>query len=263
MPELPEVNTVQKRFIANALEKTISSVHVTDSKIFRGISKQDFISNLCGRSFVGTYRQGKYLFAALDDGQHLQFHLGMTGDIVYYSDRKHRPKFERFYLKFTDRSFFGYDDPRKFSQIKVIENLPVYLDEIGLGPDALSISREEFGHCFEDRRTSLKSILLNQKLIAGIGNLYADEICYQSKIHPGSTAAKLTSRHLDILFARMRSILIEACDKDAYYGVYPDDWFWKWRTLKDTNPNPNGPVQKSKIAGRTTYYVEGYQKLIT
>ena len=262
MPELPEVNTVCKGFAKVALHQEIVKVTVKDDKIIRNVTASQFKNHLKRRSFVDTYRQGKYFFGKLDNDHHVLFHLGMTGDIHYYFDRGDQPRHERFSIQFESGMTLGYDDPRKFSHILVVENLTDYLKDIKLGPDALRISKLPFQNLFKNRKTSLKAVLLNQKLIAGVGNLYADEICYQAKIHPASIAGALSTRQLNRLHQLMQDILQEACDRNAYYKVYPDDWFWKWRRDDVEFIKGKGKIGKAKIAGRTTYFVEGHQKLI-
>lgn len=263
MPELPEVNTVRKGFAQVALHQLIEKVQVSDDKILRNASSAIFRKTLKGQMFVDTFRQGKYFFGQLDSNKYILFHLGMTGDISYYYDRGDQPKHERFNIQFKGGLILGYDDPRKFSHIRVIDNLKDYLKQIKLGPDALLISQQKFQQLFLNKKTSVKSIFMNQKLVAGVGNLYADEICFQAKIHPASIAGALTKRQINLLHKLMQSILKYACEQDAYYKVYPENWFWEWRSDEGRQIKGKGKVAKSKIAGRTTYFIEGYQKLIT
>lgn len=262
MPELPEVNTVKKGFEETVLHLRISDVEVHDTKIIRNVSSDEFVRTLIGRRFVNTYRQGKYFFGVLDSGMNVLFHLGMTGDLIYYYLKEERPRYERFNIHFSNGLILGYDDLRKFSHILVLPDRDNYLKEIKLGPDALKINQSDYCQIFGGKNTTLKSVLLDQKLISGIGNLYADEICYQAKLHPASVAGALKIPQLNRLYQLMRSILTEACDKDAYYQVYPEDWFWKWRDSSQSFIEGKGPLRKMKIGGRTTYFVDGYQKLI-
>ena len=263
MPELPEVNTVQKEFEKVALQQSITEVVVHDDKIIRNVTARQFRNALKSRYFSGSYRQGKYFFGILDNGDHILFHLGMTGDPVYYYDQGDAPRHERFRIEFDSGLILGYNDPRKFSHILVLSDLSSYLTKIKLGPDAMRILEPDFIDLFTNRKTSLKAVLMNQQLISGVGNLYADEICFQAKIHPASQAQALTKRHLKKIYAKMQSILQEACDRNAYYNVYPDDWFWKWRNDKTDTLKGKGSVKKMTIGGRTTYFVDGYQKLVT
>lgn len=262
MPELPEVNTVMKGFRDHALNLKITKVEIHDDKILRNVDRHQFSSALIQQDFTDTYRQGKYFFATLSNGLDVLFHLGMTGDLVYYFAKEDQPKYERFSIQFDTGMILGYDDLRKFSNILLLKDRQKYLDEIQLGPDALKINLTEFSQAFEKKSTSLKSVLMDQHLMAGIGNLYADEICYQSRLHPASVAGALSKTHLKKLHRLTQTILREACERDAYYKIYPEDWFWKWRGDKVGHLKGKGEVKKMKIAGRTTYYIEGYQELV-
>lgn len=261
MPELPEVNTFQQYFDGTSLDQRIEAVEVHDDKIIRNLSGEVFIERLTGRTFTGSYRRGKYLFAQMDNAEHLLLHFGMTGDLKYYSEPEERPKYERFVFHFDNGQHLGFDCPRKFAKIRYIENLHAYLKEIGLGEDALVISEEAFLEQAEGKTATLKGFLLNQRYVAGVGNLYADEICYQLSIHPASRVNKLSPRQLSDVHNAMQRILGEAVDREAHYKNYPDDWFWKWREEGKMGPEGKGKVKRVKIAGRSTYFVDGQQRL--
>ena len=261
MPELPEVNTVMKLFREHCLNKKVIQVMVKDDLILRNSSEDEFKKLITGNKFVNTYRQGKYFFGLLENDYSVLFHLGMTGDPVYYFKNQEAPSHERFSIRFEDGTILGYNDPRKFSNIRVLQDYQSYLQEIKLGPDALSISKNDFIEAFEKRKSSVKGVLLNQKLIAGIGNLYADEICFQSKVHPGSNIENLDSTILKTLYTNTKKILKLAVRKNAYYQIYPEDWFWKWRKESKSTAKNRWTVKKAKIAGRTTFWVDEIQKL--
>lgn len=260
MPELPEVNTVQKLFHAEAVGHQIHQVEVWEDHILRNISGDEFIRNLSGRPVTGTYRRGKYLFALLDRGQSVLLHLGMTGDLRYYHDPMERSRYERFHWLLSNGRYVGFDDPRKFGRILLLDDIHAYINETGLGPDALEIEESEWLAKMKGRTTPIKAWLLDQSMLAGVGNLYADEICYQARVHPTSITGAIPLKKQKELYERMKSILTLACERDAYYKVYPEDWFWKWREPGAKNPNGPGVAQSAKIGGRTTYFVEGWQK---
>ena len=259
MPELPEVNTVMKIFRNQVIGKKISAVEIFDDYILKNISANDFEQRLTNNRFTDTYRQGKYFFGELVSGESILFHLGMTGDMIYYSIPEDAPRHERFRIDLEDGMSLGYNDPRKFSDIRMLPDRNVYLKEIGLGPDALSITKSRFLKLISSRKGILKAFLLNQKIIAGIGNLYADEICFQCNIHPGSSLENLSENEWVRIYTQMKKILKLAVKKNAYYKVYPDDWFWKWRTEGSFGLDERWTVRKDSIAGRTTYWVEGKQ----
>ena len=261
MPELPEVNTVQLYFRETALQKRIRKVVVSDEKVIRNVDGHDFAHKISGQRFVDTYRRGKYFFGDLENGHSVLFHLGMTGDLKFYSDETDRPKYERFAFHFEEGTVLAFDCPRKFARILYLEDRKAYLEEINLGPDALEIDEATFMDLTEGKKSSIKGFLLNQHYLAGVGNLYADEICYQSKVHPASIVQKIPAKVLKLLFGNMQSILQKAVDHLPHYKNYPPNWFWEWRKEGLAGPKGKGVVEKTKIAGRTTYYVEGWQRL--
>ncbi len=261
MPELPEVNTFQKYFEGTSLDQRIEAVEVHDAKIIRNLSGSEFIDRLTGRTFVGSYRRGKYLFAKLDNAEHLLLHFGMTGDLNYYAEPQERTKHERFVFHFDNGQHLGFDCPRKFARIQYIEDLAVYLSEIQLGEDALVITEADFVQRATGKTATIKGFLLNQSQVAGVGNLYADEICYQTGIHPGSRVNKLSSQQQSEIYHAMQRILRKAIERSAYYKDYPENWFWEWRKEGAPGPEGKGIVQRTKIAGRTTYFIEGVQVL--
>ncbi len=261
MPELPEVHTFQQYFDQTSLHQPIAEVVVHDDKIIRNLSGDAFVEKLTGRTFNGSYRRGKYLFGALDNGHHLLLHFGMTGDLKYYHQEEDRPRHERFVFHFANGSRLGFDCPRKFAKINYIESLEDYINNIGLGEDALEISEATFLQKADGKKSTIKGFLLNQKQLAGVGNLYADEICFQTRIHPGSRVNALSKKQLKAIYAAMRDILGTAVKRTAYYKDYPENWFWQWRVEGQPGPNGKGTVRSTKIAGRTTYFVEGWQKV--
>ena len=260
MPELPEVNTFQRYFDETSLHKKIVQVEVQDDKIIRNLSGNAFADQLTNRTFTGSYRRGKYLFGHLDNGHHLLLHFGMTGDLNYYEAPEDRTKHERFAFAFENGYRLGFDCPRKFARICYIEDLDDYIKKQKLGEDALRISEQDFLKAAEGKKAPIKGFLLNQRHLAGVGNLYADEICYQARVHPASPMNKLDTATKKLIFSKMKSILQYAVDREAHYKAYPEDWLWQWRKEDAIGPDGNSRVRRTKIAGRTTYYCEGWQK---
>lgn len=259
MPELPEVHTFKRYFDATALHRKIVRVEVADDKIIRNVSSEAFVNYLTGRTFTGSYRRGKYLFGKLDNGCYLQLHFGMTGDLNYYDQPEDRTKYERFAFSFENGYRLGFDCPRKFARICYIEDLDAYIQQIGLGEDALVITEEQFLAAMAGKKAPIKGFLLNQKHLAGVGNLYADEICYQTRVHPASRVDQLDKKKRQLIYAKMKAILQYAVDREAHYKAYPEDWLWQWRQEDATGPDGNSRVRRTKIAGRTTYFCEGWQ----
>lgn len=261
MPELPEVHTFQQYFNAAALQQKIMRVDVADDKIIRNCDGATFAEKLRGRTFVDSLRRGKYLFAELDNGHTVLLHFGMTGDLKLYQEEEDRPRFERFAFVFTDGNRLGFDDARKFARVNYLEDRDAFIREKKLGPDALEITEEEFLMAMKDRKTNIKGFLLNQSHLAGVGNLYADEVLYQTQVHPGSTVMNIPLKKKKEVYAKTREVLHEAVEKSPYYKDYPDVWFWnKWRFVDHLAPDGKSKVESGKIAGRTTYWAAPWQK---
>lgn len=260
MPELPEVNTFKRYFDESALQQKIAQTIVSDDKIIRNCTGSEFADLTAARTFLKSYRRGKYLFAEMDNGKHILLHFGMTGDLKYYEDAVDKPKHERFRFEFENGMKLGFDCPRKFARIVHITDLQAFIKDKKLGEDALVISEKAFLKLAEGKKSTIKGFLLNQKHLAGVGNLYADEFCFQTKIHPGSRTNALSKNQLKAIFKIMKTILKEAVEKLPHYKEYPGEWYWdKWR--KEGKLEGKGTVVSAKIAGRTTYWVEGWQKL--
>ncbi|MEO0338236.1 MAG: DNA-formamidopyrimidine glycosylase family protein [Bacteroidota bacterium] len=260
MPELPEVNTFKRYFDKSALDQKIQQTIVHDDKIIRNASGEAFENLMQGRTFVSSYRRGKYLFAKMENGHDVLLHFGMTGDLKYYEDEMDKPKHERFVFCFDNGFRLGFDCPRKFARILYLEDRDQYIQEIKLGPDALEIEKDHFLSLTEGKKGSIKGFLLNQKHLAGVGNLYADEVCYQMQIHPGSVTSAIPLDKRAAIFDKMQEVIRFAVDKNAYYKDYPDNWLWQWREPGATAPDGSA-IDQAKIGGRTTYFFPGWQIL--
>lgn len=261
MPELPEVYTFQQYFNSHALDKRIKDCHFHRPKILKAMKPRDFLDKIKDHSFVSSYRRGKYLFPRLEDGNHILIHFGMTGDLKYYSRSDEAPKYERMYIEFEDGSYLGYDDMRLFGQIRYVPDLNDYLLSVGLGEDALLITEEDFFYQWQSSGGSLKAFLMNQKMIAGLGNLYVDEICFQTRIDPRSAINNIPDDKITEVYHKMKFILDYAVRALPDYKEFPENWFWTWRRDGSLAPDGKTPISKAKVAGRTTYYYEGWQKM--
>lgn len=261
MPELPEVNTFQQIFDEAALHQKIQRVDIYDAQIIKNVSGAEFSDLLFKQTFKSSYRQGKYLFGILTSGHSVMMHFGMTGDFKYYNDPDERAKHERFVFVFENGFHLGFDCPRKFAKILYLEDYKAYLKKINLGDDALRIKAETFLNQMTGKTGTIKGFLLKQSNLAGVGNLYADEICFRTKIHPASKIPKLKTAKRKAIFHAMKKILQYGVDRNATYGNYPDNWLWHFRNEGEKGPKGKGIIGRATIAGRTSYFVEGVQKL--
>ena len=218
MPELPEVEIYARYFARHALEQRIARVRVLDERILGAVRKEAFARALRGRAFTRVRRHGKHFFADAG-GVWLHLHFGMTGDLSYYRDAP--PRFARVIFDFDNGAHLAYDDMRLFGVVDTTGDPDAFIREHALGPDPLSLRLGEFRAILARRRGAAKSLLMSQDVIAGIGNLYADEALYQSSIAPRRPVDRLSPAEIKTLFLTVRKILHNVIERKERGDDYP------------------------------------------
>ncbi len=212
MPELPEVETIARGLQKTIVGKKIKNVRV----IFPGIIKQDaksFIKDAEESKIINVRRRGKFMLMDLDNRMTILAHLGMTGSFLLLRPPTVLNKHDHLILRFDEtRKELRYNDQRKFGKIKSFYtpgelNVPELRT---LGPEPLSTSTSDFVNLFKRRKGRMKSALLNQQIIAGLGNIYADESLFEARIHPQRKADTLTPQALKRLHQAIQKILEKA-----------------------------------------------------
>jgi len=188
------------------------------------------------------------------------FHFGLTGNFYYFNDSEDIPRFTRVLFHFDNGFRLAFVNMRKFGWVDLIDDVDQYRIKRGLGPDAQEISFEEFYKKFRKRKSFIKPKLLDQKLMAGIGNWIADEILYQSQLHPESLIEHLSDEDLRNIYEKMQHILEVAVQEDANYESFPDYFFIHIRKGSSAKCfHTNGPIEKIEVGGRGTYFSPEYQ----
>jgi formamidopyrimidine-DNA glycosylase len=205
MPELPEVETVT-RSILPLVGRRIVTAEFRCLRILRGGDPDRMSSALAGRRIASVKRYGKFIVASLSGGGYLTIHLGMTGKLLLGGPRgKHTHA-----ILTLDRGSLLFDDSRQFGCIELSDEFPKRVAR--LGPEPLEIGADEFAAGLKRRRTSVKALLLNQKFVRGIGNIYADEALFRAGIHPLAMAAGLRADRARKLHRAIREVLSEAIE---------------------------------------------------
>jgi formamidopyrimidine-DNA glycosylase len=212
MPELPEVETIVQDLSSKLKGLEISSVRIIYPPVLRN-KEHSLVHDLRGRKVVGVRRRGKMLLIDFERNLSLIIHLKMTGQLLFYPTEKPRDKHTHLILSFKDEdNELRFRDVRKFGFISCVQNLDISCaDELkSLGPEPLEIDFFLLKKLFKGRKARLKSLLLNQNFIAGIGNIYADEILFQARLHPLTPASLLGDDDLKRLLKAMRDVLRKA-----------------------------------------------------
>ena len=254
MPELPEVETFKRYLDSTSLHQRITNVDVRDAYILKRVSARQLTHRLKGRRFENSHRHGKHLFVRADDELWLRLHFGMTGSLEYLNHDEVAPKTARVIFRFADNYRLAFDDQRKFGEIELIEDVDEFLQTRGLGPDALGISLSQFNAILGKRRGAVKAILLNQQLIAGIGNLYADEILFRARMHSATDADRLSDKDLARLFRAMRHVLEKAVALKTDFSRLPKSWLLTHRGKRGKCPRCGRALKSATIGGRTSWF---------
>ena len=212
MPELPEVETIVQSLSSKLKGLEISSVRIIYPPVIRN-EELSLVHDLKGRKIVGVRRRGKMLLIDFERNLSLLIHLKMTGQLLFYPKEEPLDKHTHFILSFKDENNeLRFRDVRKFGFISCLRTFDASCtDELkNLGPEPLEIDFPLFKKLFQGRKARLKSLLLNQNFIAGIGNIYADEILFQAKLNPLTPASHLGDDDLKRLLKAMREVLRKA-----------------------------------------------------
>lgn len=261
MPELPDVETYKRYLDATALFQTIEHVRIGAPMLLANATPRGLGRALSRRCFVTTHRHGKYLFAGLDNGRWVVLHFGMTGRLAYIRPAESLPDFTQLLITFSNGFHLAYIAPRKLGRIALTDTPQAFVEKHELGPDALEFERTAFVRFAAASQSGAKRWLLDQKTIAGIGNIYGDEILFQSRLNPRRKLSSIVKPELEHLYRKMRYVLVRAIHAQANPERMPRSWLLPHRRGRGRCPRCHEPLQQSNISSRTTYYCAGCQPL--
>ena len=210
MPELPEVETVIRGLKKTMLGKTIHKVEVFYPKVIKQ-ELPKFSHSLENSAIEKISRRGKNILISLSNNKTWLTHLGMTGHL-FFQKSNNLPKAKHDILKIRFKNNSGelrFEDMRKFGRTYIVEENPLKAIE-KLGPEPLKVSFKQFEEIFSATKRKIKPALLDQSLLAGIGNIYADESLFEAKIHPETRTDRLSSKKLSDLHQAIRKIIKKA-----------------------------------------------------
>ncbi len=262
MPELPDVEVFKQYFDVTALHKEIRKVEVYPAQVLKGITEKELKLNHQGRRFTGSRRHGKYLFVHVDDDSCLVFHFGMTGYLKYFKNCNKQPHFDRAQFSFTNGYHLAYVSKRMLGRIEPTRSVDRFIRKKGLGPDALDedFDFSAFKDIFAGSQAMVKTALMDQEKMAGVGNVYADEILFHAGIRPKRQMKDLDDARFETLFDKMKTVLRTAIDRRADVNQFPDDYLLPHRDTDDACPKCGGAIKQIKISDRSAYYCPDCQK---
>jgi formamidopyrimidine-DNA glycosylase len=278
MPELPEVETVANGVDQRVRGQRIESVWLSSKPQTFKTPAAEMAEALTGRSILKVHRVGKHIVFDLDDGEPMALrsklqwivHLGMTGRLVVSSPDIPAPAHTHALLRLSSGRELRFIDARRFGRLAIHtidRDSPVFH---GPGREPLTITAAEFVALFRGRRLAIKSALLNQSLLHGVGNIYADESLFRAGIRPKRMAGRLTRAELERLHQSVQSVLREAIslggssvsdyvDADGVRGFFQLEHKVYMRTGKPCLVCGT-PIRKITLGGRSTHYCPNCQR---
>lgn len=283
MPELPEVETVRRDLERYLIGKEIVGVEVKDVKVSAGT---DLVKALIGKAFERIDRRGKLLMLRIDEDRWLLVHLKMTGQLIFKSKTAHiggghslnsvddrANRFNRVMMTFADGSTLAFNDMRRFGYMKIVDDAErrrIDEEDFGIEPMTKGYVIEAFRKAMGKKKTSVKAWLLDQKSIAGVGNIYADEACFLAGILPWRPLPSLSTEDVDRLFTAVESVITTAVEnrgttfKNFIDGNGEEGYNADFLKVFDQTGEPCqvclSLILKTRHAGRGTHYCEVCQK---
>ena len=271
MPELPEVETVKRILQKNILNKTILDIEVRYDKIIQNQTKDDFINKLKNQTFIDLKRRGKYLICVLND-YYLIVHLRMEGKFFYMHNEPYSIH-DHIIFKFND-SELRYNDTRKFGTMHLInKDIDIYntypLNKLGKEPYDEGFDYLYLKPLFNKSNKPIKTTLLDQSIIAGLGNIYVDEVLFMSNIHPLEKTKNLNDENIKSIVSNSIIVLNKAINLGgttikSFQSSHDITGRFQNELLVHTKykcPTCNTKILKIKVGGRGTYYCENCQKI--
>jgi formamidopyrimidine-DNA glycosylase len=212
MPELPEVETYVAELAPLLQGRAVVAAQVRWPRIIAEPPPEAFVQRIVGQRFVHFGRRGKYILLGLESGDTLIVHLRMTGHLFVYPPTVEPDKHTHVVLDLDDGQRLHYQDARKFGRLWLTADAEAVLARLGPEPLAEDFSVEGLAAWLAGRKATIKALLLDQRLVAGVGNIYADEALFTARIHPQRAGGALTREELVRLHTAIRQILATAIE---------------------------------------------------
>lgn len=265
MPELPEVETVKNELMPHVVGRRITGVTLFWEGIVKEPSIEEFHSRITGHEITGISRHGKYLIVRLRSDDLLIIHLRMTGSLIVGENSSEPPKYTRATIHLDNDTSIFFRDPRKFGIMRLLKDTREIDNKLGPEPLEATFTPEVLAERLAKRTAPIKALLLDQKLVAGIGNMYADEALFAAGIHPERAGDSLSQEEIARLHGNIQRILWAAIEnKGASVDTYfrPDGTegtaHFEFKVAHGLGGKIcsvcGGPIERIVVRNRGTYF---------
>jgi len=264
MPELPEVETIARGLRGPLMGRQITGVHVGWENLVARPTVEEFKRRLVGQRILGVKRRGKYLVVALSSGQSLIVHLRMTGRLLIKNRGDELDKHDHLIFELDDGKELRFNEVRKLGRVYLVDDEDEILGELGPEPLGDDFTLADFAALLSGRRGMIKPLLLNQRFMAGIGNIYADEALFAARIHPERRTDTLTVEEIERLYRAIRQVLAQGIqNRGTTISDYLDaegregenqEYLEVFRRAGQPCPRCGTPIERTVVGGRGTYF---------
>ncbi len=271
MPELPEVETVKETLKTQVIGKIIQNVYIYHNNTIEYPTVEEFKEKIKNEKIINLLRRGKWLMFELEH-YYLLSHLRMEGKYFIRENSEPKMLHELVKFHFQDGTSLRYHDTRKFGKMHLIEKEKVFdmkpLNELGLEPWDEQLTDIYLKEKYSNKKIPIKTTLLDQNIITGIGNIYADEILFLSKIHPLKPCSNLTKKDRQNIILNTKTVLEHAIklggttirtfeSSEGIHGLFQNELYVHEQKIC---PTCKSEILKIKVGGRGTYYCPKCQK---
>ncbi len=264
MPELPEVETVKNELTPHIIGRKLTGITFFWEGIVKQIPAAEFRSRLIGQEITGLDRHGKYLVFTLSGDDLMVMHLKMSGSLLVSRDAAEPPKYTRAIIHLDEGTNIIFRDPRKFGAMWLVGDRRTITDKLGPEPLEADFTPAVLAQRLHARKAPIKALICDQSVIAGVGNMYADEALFAARIHPLRWGGSLSPEEIERLFQAIQQILRAAiADKGASIVDYtrpggePGTAHFAFKVAHGRGsacPVHNVPIQRITVRNRGTYF---------
>jgi formamidopyrimidine-DNA glycosylase len=270
MPELPEVETIVRGLREPLVGRQFTGVRVGWENLVAKCSVEEFGQGLTGQRVLGVKRRGKYLVFALSGGGSLIIHLRMTGRLQIKSSSDELEKHDHLIFELDDGRELRFNNVRKLGRVYLVDDEDEIVGRLGPEPLDDDFTPADFTALLSARRGKIKPLLLNQRFVAGIGNIYADEALFAARVHPERKADTLTAEEIECLYGAIRRVLRQGIENSGTtLRAYRDadgregrnqEYLEVSRRAGQPCPRCGTSIERTVVGGRGTYFCPECQR---
>lgn len=264
MPELPDVEVRRLYVERTSLGRPIERVAVLDRRVLSGVTPASLGKGLKSATLLEAKRRGKYVLMPTDKESTLLLHFGMSGELLLTGKGEEKPRWGRVEFYFKDDTCLHYINMRLIGKVALypttIESEIPDIAKLGPEPLEQSFTFKKFRDIVSGRETTIHQVLMDQELLAGIGNIYSDEITFQAGVRPDRKVKDLTDDELRRIYRQVKRVLRRAIALGAKLDDHADEFLIPNRVRNGECPRGHGKLVKKSIGGRSSYFCPVCQK---